>query len=74
MHTNYARRYRDADVACETGAEDVMATLIRIPAALDPNAIDGYGSSGGSDSCDRHNERIRRRMREQGSANGSERR
>jgi len=61
VHTSYARRYRDADVACETDAEDVVATLVRIPAVLDPDDISSYGSSHGSGTCERRNERIRRR-------------
>ncbi|WP_248895598.1 hypothetical protein [Haloplanus halobius] len=69
--TSYARRYRDADVACETGAEDVVATLIRIPATLDPSEVSGYGSSRGSASCARRNERIRRQRQ---ARNGSDRR
>lgn len=59
--TDYTRRYRDADVACETDARDVVATLIRIPEAFDPGDINSYGSSRGSGTCERTNERIRRR-------------
>jgi hypothetical protein len=65
IDTSYARRYRDADVACETGAEDTVVTLIRIHERLDPSEVNGYGSNG-SGTCERRNERIRRR------ANGSE--
>ncbi|WP_251331225.1 hypothetical protein [Haloplanus pelagicus] len=61
VDTSYTRRYRDADVACEADAEDVIATLIRIPEAFDPSDVNGYGSSYGSGTCERENERIRRR-------------
>lgn len=66
VETSYTRRYRDADVACETDAEDVVATLIRIPAAFDPSDVNSYGSSHGSGTCDRRNERIRRRRNASG--------
>ncbi|AZH27015.1 hypothetical protein [Haloplanus aerogenes] len=62
VETSYTRRYRDADVACETDAEDVVATLVRIPTVLDPSDISSYGSSHGSGTCERRNERIRRRQ------------
>jgi hypothetical protein len=61
VETNYARRYRDADVACAADAADGIVTLIRIPEAFDPSGVDGYGSSYGSGTCERENERIRRR-------------
>jgi hypothetical protein len=64
VETSYTRRYRDADVACETDAEDAIATLIRIPEAFDPSDINGYGSSYGSGTCEQRNERIRRRRNE----------
>lgn len=66
VHTSYARYYRDADVACERDAEDAIATLVRIPATVDPSEVNSYGSSYGSGPCERRNERIRRRH------NGSE--
>jgi hypothetical protein len=61
VHTSYARYYRDADVACETDARDTVVTLIRIPEAFDPSDVNGYGSSRGSGTCERRNERLRRR-------------
>ena len=61
VQTNYSRRYRDADVRCEADDEDVLVTLIRIPEAFDPSDVNGYGSSHGSGTCERENERIRRR-------------
>lgn len=64
IHTSYARHYRDADVACETDAENTVATLIRVPAVIDPSDVNGYGSSHGSGTCERRNERIRRRRNE----------
>jgi len=66
VHTSYTRYYRDADVACETDARDVVVMLIRIPEAFDPSDIDGYGSSRGSGSCERRNERLRGRTGEGG--------
>ena len=68
VDTSYSRRYRDADVACETEAEDTIATLIRIPAAFDPSEVNSYGSSYGSGTCEERNERIRRRRNESGRA------
>jgi hypothetical protein len=68
IDTSYSRRYRDADVACETEAEDTIATLIRIPAAFDPSEVNSYGSSYGSGTCEERNERIRRRRNESGRA------
>jgi len=61
VDTDYARYYRDADVACETDARDVLVTLIRIPEALDPDDVSSYGSSRGSGTCERSNEHLRRR-------------
>jgi len=61
VRTDYTRRYRDADVRCEADDEDVLAVLIRIPTAFDPSGVNSYGSSRGSGTCERENERIRRR-------------
>jgi len=61
IDTSYARYYRDADVACETETRDVLVTLIRIPGAFDPSDVNSYGSSRGSGTCERRNERLRRR-------------
>lgn len=57
VETDYARRYRDADASCEVGAESAFAALVRIPDALDPEAITQHGSSYGSGSCAMRNER-----------------
>ncbi|WP_338740085.1 hypothetical protein [Haloplanus salilacus] len=64
VDTDYARYYRDADVACETDARDVLVTLIRIPEAFDPSDVNSYGSSRGSGTCERSNEHFRRRRNE----------
>mgnify|MGYP000321381740 FL=1 len=53
VETDYARILRDADVACEADAEDVVTNLIRIPAALNPGQISSYGSSSGGGRCRR---------------------
>ncbi|WP_311170484.1 hypothetical protein [Halobellus ordinarius] len=53
IETEYARVLRDADVACEADAEDVLTTLIRIPAALDPDSVQRYSSGGGGGPCPR---------------------
>jgi hypothetical protein len=72
VRTSYSRRYRDADVRCETDNEDVLAILIRIPEAFDPSEVNSYGSSRGSGTCERENERLRRRRNEtDGSGEGS---
>jgi hypothetical protein len=62
IETSYSRRYRDADVRCETDARDVVATLIRLPEPFDPSEVHGYGSSRGSSTCEERNERIQRRQ------------
>lgn len=51
IHTDYGSTYRDADVACEADDRDGVSTLIRIPEALDPNAINRYGSGWSSSGC-----------------------
>lgn len=51
IETAYARGYRDADVDCESGADDVVANLVRLPVALDPEQIRGGGSSTTSGHC-----------------------
>ncbi|MGQ4556489.1 hypothetical protein [Halobellus sp. GM3] len=47
IETDYARILRDADVACEADSDDFVTNLIRIPAALNPDSVRSYGSSGG---------------------------
>ncbi|MFA1609615.1 hypothetical protein [Halobellus rubicundus] len=53
IETDYARVLRDADVACEADARDVVTNLIRLPATLEPGQINSYGSSGGGGRCRR---------------------
>lgn len=53
VETDYARILRDADVACEADARDVVTNLVRIPVALDPERISSYGSSSGGGPCRR---------------------
>jgi hypothetical protein len=61
IDTSYSRRYRDVDVACGADARDTLAVLIRLPEPFDPSEVSGYGSSRGSASCERRNERVGRR-------------
>lgn len=58
IHTYYGSVYRDADVACDADATDAVSTLIRIPEALDPDAVRNHGSGWGSSGC-----HLRRRAR-----------
>lgn len=51
IDVQYGRRYRDADVSCRTDATDQTARLIRIPDALDPDAVTGRGSGMSSGGC-----------------------
>lgn len=51
IETDYGSVLRDADAACEADARDVVAMLIRIPEALDPERYTGYSSSWGSSPC-----------------------
>jgi hypothetical protein len=53
IDTAYGSTYRDADVDCDADGSDSVSTLIRIPEALDPDAIRSRGSSWGSSGCDR---------------------
>jgi len=71
IETNYSRRYRDVDVSCETDDDDVLAVLVRIPEVFDPSDINGYGSSRGSGTCERQNERIRRHRNASDDSGGS---
>lgn len=56
IETDYARRYRDYDVACEVGAKATFAALIRIPDTLDPESVTSFGSGYGSADCAVRNE------------------
>ncbi|RLM56665.1 hypothetical protein DVK02_09225 [Halobellus sp. Atlit-31R] len=51
IETDYARLLRDADVACEADAEDVVTSLIRLPVALDPDQITRHSSGTGGGPC-----------------------
>lgn len=51
IETQSARQLRPADVACEADAQEVLATFIRIPAAIDPDDVSGYGSGTSSGEC-----------------------
>jgi len=51
IETDYARVLRDADVACEADARDVVTKLIRLPAALDPDSVSSYSSGSGGGRC-----------------------
>lgn len=51
IRTAYGRVVRDVDVACETDARDTVATLVRIPDAIDPEQVSGYGSGASSSEC-----------------------
>lgn len=53
IDTAYGSVPRDADVRCEVDERDVVSMLIRIPEALDPEAITGHGSSWSSNGCRR---------------------
>ncbi len=47
IRTDYARNFRDADVACRADERDVAAVVIRIPDAIDPQQVSSYGSGSG---------------------------
>lgn len=49
--TNFARLLRPADVACDADADTLVVMLIRIPAVLDPEQVNGFGSSLSSGGC-----------------------
>ena len=53
VQTSYARVLRDADVACAADARVGVTHLIRLPAALDPEQVSRFSSSGGSGRCRR---------------------
>lgn len=58
IRTHYGSVHRDADVACDVDAKDAVSTLIRIPEALDPDAVHRHGSGWSSSGC-----HLRRRAR-----------
>ena len=47
IDTEYARSFRDADVACCTDERDAVAAVIRIPDAIDPEEVNSHGSGWG---------------------------
>jgi hypothetical protein len=51
VRTQYARTYRDWDVACSADRDARTLRLIRIPAALDPGAVSSYGSGVHTRGC-----------------------
>jgi hypothetical protein len=51
IETDYAIVLRDADVACEVGAEDVVAYFVRLPVALDPDEVRRFSSGSGGGHC-----------------------
>ena len=51
VETSYARVLRAADVACSADAGVGVTHLIRLPAALDPDSVSSFSSSGGSGVC-----------------------
>jgi hypothetical protein len=69
IDTDYGRYYRDADVACELDVEHRASWLVRIPDALDPEAINAYGSGLSGSGC--HEPRWAR-VSETSTANGME--
>lgn len=58
IRTDYVRRIRPYDERCRTDEVVYESRLIRIPAALDGDAIHGFGSSiGGGGRCDERSAR-----------------
>ena len=53
VETSYARVLRDADVACSADVRVGVTHLVRLPAALDPDQVSRFSSSGGSGRCRR---------------------
>ncbi|MBX0346785.1 hypothetical protein [Haloarcula pellucida] len=53
VQTDYARVTRPYDEACRADRKVFAVRLVRIPAALDADSVNGFGSSIGSGSCDR---------------------
>ncbi|WP_208023616.1 hypothetical protein [Halorussus pelagicus] len=51
IDTSYGSYYRDPDTSCRAEAKDGVSWLIRIPEALDPEAIRGHGSGWSSSGC-----------------------
>jgi len=51
VETSYARVLRPAEAACSANAREGVTHLIRLSAALDPDGINRFSSSGGSGQC-----------------------
>ncbi|KTG11538.1 hypothetical protein AUR64_03290 [Haloprofundus marisrubri] len=51
IETAYSRGYRDADIACETDAYDVVAQLVRLPVVFDVDELRSHGSRTQSGPC-----------------------
>jgi hypothetical protein len=51
VETSYGRVLRPAEAACSADARVGVIHLIRLPAALDPDEISRFSSSGGSGQC-----------------------
>lgn len=52
IHTDYARRLRPYDTACTADARRLESRLVRLPVALDADAVTAFGTSIGSGGCD----------------------
>lgn len=53
-HTYWTQTLRPADVACSAESQDRVATLVRIPAPLDPAELNGAGSRMSRGSCSKY--------------------
>ena len=51
IQTAYGSYLRDADVDCRQDTSETSVWFIRIPDALDPDAVTGHGSGWSSDGC-----------------------
>lgn len=51
IETSYARVLRDADVSCSADVRVGVTHLIRLSAALDPDRVTRFSSSGGGGPC-----------------------
>lgn len=53
-HTYWTQTLRPADAACRADAHDRVATLIRIPATIDPSQLTGAGARMSRGSCTKY--------------------
>lgn len=51
VETDYGRQLRPVDAACSADEKVTVATFIRIPTALDPDAVNQYGSGMSGSGC-----------------------